>query len=105
MYTRSSLSNGVGTSDRRKLQFTKCRLYFRDDLPESSFKYQLLGLNLLRLLAQNKLSDFHTVSIIRPKTDDLSDYHFRTSERAIVIKITVTGRHFRCSRTTRTVIG
>ena len=36
---------------------------FRDDLPESAYKYQLLGLNLLRLLAQNKLADFHTVSI------------------------------------------
>ena len=35
----------------------------RDDLPESAYKYQLLGLNLLRLLAQNKLADFHTVSI------------------------------------------
>ena len=34
---------------------------YRDDLPESAYKYQLLGLNLLRLLAQNKLSDFHTV--------------------------------------------
>ena len=41
----------------------------RDDLPESSFKYQLLGLNLLRLLAQNKLADFHTVS--RVGTDHL----------------------------------
>ena len=35
---------------------------FREDLPESAYKFQLLGLNLLRLLAQNKLSDFHTVS-------------------------------------------
>ena len=34
---------------------------FRDDLPESAYKFQLLGLNLLRLLAQNKLADFHTV--------------------------------------------
>ena len=35
--------------------------FFRDDLPESAYKFQLLGLNLLRLLAQNKLADFHTV--------------------------------------------
>ena len=34
---------------------------FRDELPESAYKFQLLGLNLLRLLAQNKLADFHTV--------------------------------------------
>ncbi|KAI0220201.1 26S proteasome non-ATPase regulatory subunit 8 [Lamellibrachia satsuma] len=32
----------------------------RDDLPESAYKFQLLGLNLLRLLAQNKLAEFHT---------------------------------------------
>jgi 26S proteasome regulatory subunit N12 len=33
----------------------------REDLPESAYKFQFLGLNLLRLLAQNKLADFHTV--------------------------------------------
>lgn len=31
-------------------------------LPESTNKYQLLGLNLLRLLSQNRLAEFHTVS-------------------------------------------
>lgn len=31
-------------------------------LPESANKYQLLGLNLLRLLSQNRLAEFHTVS-------------------------------------------
>ena len=29
-------------------------------LPESQFKYQLLGLNLLCLLSQNRVSEFHT---------------------------------------------
>lgn len=33
-----------------------------DDLPESAFKYQLLGLNLLCLLSQNRVAEFHTVS-------------------------------------------
>lgn len=32
-------------------------------LPESANKYQLLGLNLLRLLSQNRLAEFHTVSV------------------------------------------
>ena len=32
----------------------------RDEIPESAFKYQLLGLNLLSLLAQNRVADFHT---------------------------------------------
>lgn len=39
-----------------------CHVPYREELPESSYKYQLLGLNLLRLLAQNRLAEFHTVS-------------------------------------------
>ena len=36
-------------------------LAFRSNfLPESSLKYQLLGMNLLCLLAQNRVSEFHT---------------------------------------------
>lgn len=31
-------------------------------LPDSTNKYQLLGLNLLCLLSQNRLAEFHTVS-------------------------------------------
>lgn len=31
-------------------------------LPESANKFQLLGLNLLKLLSQNRLAEFHTVS-------------------------------------------
>ena len=39
-------------------------IYFfcRENLPESTYKYQLLGLNLLCLLAQNRVAEFHTVS-------------------------------------------
>lgn len=32
------------------------------ELPESPYKYQLLGLNLLCLLANNHLAEFHTVN-------------------------------------------
>jgi len=39
----------------------KCYYFdFKDQIPESAFKYQLLGLNLLSLLAQNRVADFHT---------------------------------------------
>lgn len=41
-----------------------CVYSCREDLPESSYKYQLLGLNLLRLLSENKLAEFHTVITI-----------------------------------------
>jgi len=34
--------------------------YSSDQLPESPFMYQLLGLNLLCLLAQNRVAEFHT---------------------------------------------
>jgi len=37
-------------------------------LPESPYRYQLLGLNLLCLLSQNRLADFHTeLELLSPK--------------------------------------
>ncbi|XP_074593554.1 regulatory particle non-ATPase 12 [Brevipalpus obovatus] len=33
---------------------------FSEELPESVYKYQLLGLNLLCLLSQNRVAEFHT---------------------------------------------
>jgi len=33
---------------------------YKDKMPESSFQYQLLGLNLLCLLSQNRVAEFHT---------------------------------------------
>ena len=33
----------------------------RNRIPESPYRYLLLGLNLLCLLSQNRLADFHTV--------------------------------------------
>lgn len=46
----------------RFLALLKCYYfdYTKDELPESVLKYQLLGLNLLRLLAQNRVAEFHT---------------------------------------------
>lgn len=34
--------------------------FLRDELPESAYMHQLLGLNLLFLLSQNRVSEFHT---------------------------------------------
>nr|VZI29942.1 unnamed protein product [Spirometra erinaceieuropaei] len=42
---------------------TQLKCYYCDyktNLPESPYKYELFGLNLLRLLAQGRLSEFHT---------------------------------------------
>lgn len=39
----------------------KCYYFdFNKCLPDSSYKYHILGLNLLSLLAQNRLAEFHT---------------------------------------------
>ena len=43
-------------------------------LPESPYKYQLLGLNLLHLLAQNRLAEFHTELELLP-VEKLSDVY------------------------------
>ena len=39
----------------------KCYYFdYSSQLPDSPYKYQILGLNLLSLLAQNRLAEFHT---------------------------------------------
>ena len=45
---------------------------YKSDLPESPYKYELLGLNLLRLLAQRRLADFHT-ELERLTVEDIND--------------------------------
>lgn len=40
---------------------------FRNEIAESQHKYQLLGLNLLFLLSQNRVSEFHTELELLPQ--------------------------------------
>jgi 26S proteasome regulatory subunit N12 len=48
-------------SFERYMAQLKCYyLDFKNELPESSFKCELLGLNLLCLLSQNRVAEFHT---------------------------------------------
>ena len=51
--------------------------YFRDELPESAYKYQLLGLNLLRLLSQNRLAEFHTELELLPPEEIQKNIYIR----------------------------
>ncbi|KAI5638908.1 CSN8/PSMD8/EIF3K family domain-containing protein [Phthorimaea operculella] len=45
----------------RYMSQLKCYYYdYKDHLPQSAYMYQLLGLNLLFLLAQNRVAEFHT---------------------------------------------
>lgn len=52
--------------------FSQLKVYYFDykdlpGLPESTNKFQLIGLNLLRLLSQNRLAEFHTeVELLPP---------------------------------------
>ena len=53
--------------------YSQLKVYYFDykempGLPESTNKYQLIGLNLLRLLSQNRLAEFHTVSLKSTKS-------------------------------------
>lgn len=48
-------------SFERYMAQLKCYYFdYKNSLPESTFKYQLLGLNLLCLLSQNRVAEFHT---------------------------------------------
>lgn len=72
----------------------------RNRIPESPYRYLLLGLNLLCLLAQNRLADFHTVRFDRVFPLN-SSFH-------LGIGITFTKRHsnesvFKTSGFTRTI--
>jgi len=48
---------------------------YKNDLPESSYKYQLLGLNLLCNLAQNRVAEFHTELELLPAKEIQTNIH------------------------------
>jgi len=53
-------TNDVASFERFLAQLKAYYYDFADKLPTSAQQYTLLGLNLLRLLAKNKLDEFHT---------------------------------------------
>ncbi|XP_052387467.1 26S proteasome non-ATPase regulatory subunit 8 [Carassius gibelio] len=56
----SILKKDIPSFERYMAQL-KCYYFdYKDELPESSYRHQLLGLNLLFLLSQNRVSEFHT---------------------------------------------
>mmetsp|Transcript_14532 Transcript_14532/g.31479 ORF Transcript_14532/g.31479 Transcript_14532/m.31479 type:complete len:271 (-) Transcript_14532:178-990(-) len=56
-----------------KTYYTDCAL----KLPESQRQYPLLGLNLLRLLAQNRIAEFHTELELLPTDHQQSNAYIR----------------------------
>ncbi|KAH7640122.1 regulatory particle non-ATPase 12 [Dermatophagoides farinae] len=56
----------------------KCYYFdYSTDLTESTFKYQLLGLNLLCLLSQNRVSEFHTELELLPMKEIQNNVYIR----------------------------
>ncbi|CAH2314203.1 26S proteasome non-ATPase regulatory subunit 8 [Pelobates cultripes] len=56
----SILKKDIPSFERYMAQL-KCYYFdYKDELPESAYKHQLLGLNLLFLLSQNRVAEFHT---------------------------------------------
>lgn len=57
------LSVKIGDQDAFERDFFQLKPYYTDAssrLPQSSQEYMILGLNLLRLLVQNRIAEFHT---------------------------------------------
>jgi len=58
----------IPSFDRYLAQLKAYYFDYNSQLPESVYKYQLLGLNLLCLLSQNRVADFHTeLELLPPK--------------------------------------
>ncbi|XP_022911337.1 26S proteasome non-ATPase regulatory subunit 8-like [Onthophagus taurus] len=65
-------------SFERYMAQLKCYYFdYNTQLPESSFKYQLLGLNLLFLLSQNRVAEFHTELELLPADHIQNDVYIR----------------------------
>ena len=69
LLARNTLEIGVlwsiatGNIDSFERYFTQLKCYYFDyaaHLPDSPYQFQILGLNLLNLLAQTRLAEFHT---------------------------------------------
>lgn len=66
------------TSFERYLAQLKCYYFdYQAHLLESAFKYQLLGLNLLCLLSQNRVADFHTELELLPAKEIQKNVYIR----------------------------
>lgn len=56
----------------------KCYYFdYKSDLAESAYKYQLLGLNLLFLLSQNRVAEFHTELELLPSDQIQSNIYIK----------------------------
>ncbi|XP_050308137.1 26S proteasome non-ATPase regulatory subunit 8-like [Anthonomus grandis grandis] len=70
-------SNNIPAFERYMAQL-KCYYFdYQNQLEESAYKYQLLGLNLLFLLSQNRVAEFHTELELLPVDHIQNDVYIR----------------------------
>jgi len=63
-------------SFERYLAQLKCYYFdYQNELPDSAYKYELLGLNLLRLLSQYRVAEFHTELELLPPREIQSNIY------------------------------
>merc|ERR1711962_790823 len=73
----SILKKDIPSFERYMAQL-KCYYFdYKDELPESPYVYQLLGLNLMCLLAQNRLAEFHTELELLPAKELQENVYIR----------------------------
>lgn len=73
----SILKKDIPSFERYMAQL-KCYYFdYKEELPESAFRHQLLGLNLLFLLSQNRVAEFHTELERLPARDIQSNVYIR----------------------------
>ncbi|KAM7288544.1 26S proteasome non-ATPase regulatory subunit 8 [Ixodes scapularis] len=71
----SIATRDIPSFERYMAQLKCYYLDYQNDLPESAYKYQLLGLNLLCLLAQNRVAEFHTELELLPAKEIQSNVY------------------------------
>ncbi|XP_030745789.1 26S proteasome non-ATPase regulatory subunit 8-like [Sitophilus oryzae] len=70
-------ANNIPAFERYMAQL-KCYYFdYQNQLEESTYKYQLLGLNLLFLLSQNRVAEFHTELELLPTEHIQNDVYIR----------------------------
>ncbi|XP_015706276.1 26S proteasome non-ATPase regulatory subunit 8-like [Coturnix japonica] len=73
----SILKKDIPSFERYMAQL-KCYYFdYKDELPDSAFRHQLLGLNLLFLLSQNRVAEFHTELERLPARDIQTNVYIR----------------------------
>ncbi|XP_078672461.1 26S proteasome non-ATPase regulatory subunit 8-like isoform X4 [Branchiostoma floridae x Branchiostoma belcheri] len=73
----SIMTKDIPGFERYMAQLKCYYLDYKTELPESAYKYQLLGLNLLCLLSQTRLAEFHTELELLPSKEIYNNIYIK----------------------------